>query len=89
MDSLLLNSTWILTDLSPCSKTFDCKWVFRRKYSTDGSLLTFKIRLVAKGFKEKEWIDYLETYAPVARITSISVLLSLASLYNLMLRRLS
>ena len=42
-----------------------------------GSLLTFKVRLVAKGFKQKEGIDYFGTYAPVARITFIRVLMSL------------
>ncbi len=65
------------------SKPIGCKWVFRRKYSTDGSIQTFKARLVAKSFKQKEGIDYFDTYAPVARITSIRVLLSLASIYNL------
>ncbi|XP_075088615.1 uncharacterized protein LOC142170623 [Nicotiana tabacum] len=60
-----------------------CKWVFRRKYNTYGSVQTFKARLVAKGFTQKEGIDYFDTYAPVARITSIRVLLSLASIYDL------
>jgi hypothetical protein len=37
MDSILSNNTWILVDLSLGSKTIGCKWVFRKKYSTDGS----------------------------------------------------
>ena len=70
-------------DLPPGSRPIGCKWVFRRKYHTDGSLQTFKARLVAKGFKQKEGIDYFDTYAPVARITSIRILFALASIYDL------
>ena len=71
MDSLLSNGTWVLVDLPSDTKPIGCKWVFRRKYNTNGSLQTFKAKLVAKGFKQKECINYFDTYAPVARITSI------------------
>jgi hypothetical protein len=83
MDSILSNNTWILVDLPHGSKPIGCKWVFRRKYNTDGSLQTFKSRLVVKGFKQKEGIDYFDTYASVARITSIRVLMALASIFDL------
>lgn len=46
-------------------------------------LQTFKARLIAKGFKQKECINYFDTYAPVARITSIRMLRALASIFNL------
>jgi hypothetical protein len=81
MDSILSNNTWVLVDLPPSSNTIGCKWVFRRKYRTDGTIQTFKARLVAKGFRQREGIDYFDTYAPVARITSIRVLIALASIY--------
>ena len=54
MDSIMSNNTWILVDLPPGSKPITSKWVFRRKYNTDGSIQTFKARLVAKGFRQKE-----------------------------------
>ena len=88
MDSLFSNGTWILVDLPKGSRPIGCKWVFRRKYNTDGSLQTFKARLVAKGFKQKEGIDYFDTYAPVARITSIRVLFALASTYKLYIHQM-
>jgi hypothetical protein len=83
IDSILSNNTWILIDLPLGSKPIGCKWVFRRKYNTDGSLQTFKAKLVANGFRQKEGIYYFDTYAPVARIASIRVLLALASIFNL------
>ena len=88
MDSLLCNNTWKIVDLPPGSKAIGCKWVFRRKYNTNGSIQTFKARLVAKGFRQKEGIDYFDTYAPVARITSIRVLLSLSSIYDLFVHQM-
>ena len=51
MDSILSNNTWVLVDLPPSSNTIGCKWVSRRKYRTDESIQTFKVRLVAKGFR--------------------------------------
>ncbi|KAH9681085.1 hypothetical protein KPL71_026816 [Citrus sinensis] len=83
MDSIMSNQTWVLVDLPPGSKPISSKWVFRRKYNSDGSLQTFKARLVAKGFKKRNGIDYFDTYAPVARLTSIRVLFAIASLNNL------
>jgi hypothetical protein len=88
MDSILSNNTWVLVDLPPGSNTIGCKWVFRRKYRTDGTIQTFKARLVAKGFRQREGIDYFDTYAPVARITSIRVLIALASIYKLVVHQM-
>ncbi|RVX02552.1 Retrovirus-related Pol polyprotein from transposon TNT 1-94 [Vitis vinifera] len=72
----------------PRSKPIGCKWVFRRKYHTDGMIQTFKARLVAKGFKQREGIDYFDTYAPVARTTSIRILFALTSIHNLFVHQM-
>ena len=83
IDSLLSNGTWVLVDPPPNSKPIGCKWIFRIK---DGNL--FKARLVVKGFWQKEGVDYFDTYAPVARITSIRLLFALASIYNLCIHQM-
>jgi len=79
----LSNNTWVLVDLPLGSKPIWYKWVFRRKYNTDGSIQTLKARLVVKDFTQKEGVYYFDTYSPVARITSIRVLFALASIYKL------
>ena len=50
MDSIMSNHTLELVNLPPGSKPIGCKWVFRRKYNSDGTLNTYKARLVVKGF---------------------------------------
>ena len=49
---------------------------------------TFNARLVAKGFKQREGVDYFDIYAPVARITLIRILFALASIHNLFVHQM-
>ncbi|KAK4384248.1 Retrovirus-related Pol polyprotein from transposon RE2 [Sesamum angolense] len=62
-----------------------CKWIFKKKLKSDGSIVKFKARLVAKDFKQKEGIDYFDTYSLVARLTTIRVLIALVLVYNLLI----
>jgi hypothetical protein len=55
------------------------KWIFKIKHATDGSIDKYTTRFVAHGFSQKEGIDYEETFAPVARYTSIRTIIALAA----------
>ena len=80
MQALKKNGTWEIVELARDKKTVGCKWVFTIKYQADGSIDRYKARLVAKGFTQTYKIDYQETFAPVAKVNSIQVLLSLAAI---------
>ncbi|XP_071738640.1 uncharacterized mitochondrial protein AtMg00820-like [Rutidosis leptorrhynchoides] len=83
MSSILENNTWVLTDLPPGCKPLGNKWIFKNKMKVGGIIDKFKARLVIQGFKQKEGIDYFDTYAHVSRITTIRLLIALAAMYDL------
>ena len=54
----------------------------------DGTIDKYKARLVIKGFRQKEGLDYFDTYSPVTRITSIRLLIALATVYDLQIHQM-
>ena len=55
---------------------------YKRMIRADGQVETFKARLVAKEFKQRQWIDFDETFSPVALLKSIRILLAIAAYYD-------
>ena len=79
LQALERTHTWDLVD-PPSNKTLvQCKWVYKIKTHSDGSIEWYKAHLVAKGFTQEYGIDYEETFALVARITSVHTLLAIAA----------
>jgi hypothetical protein len=65
------NHTWELIELPPKIKPIGYKWIFKRKLKPDGTIDKYKARLVAKDYRQKQNVDYFDTYSPVTRIASI------------------
>ncbi|GJV83845.1 retrovirus-related pol polyprotein from transposon TNT 1-94 [Tanacetum coccineum] len=78
LNQFVANDVWDLVPL-PMSQTFiGTKWDFKNKLDENGIVSRNKARLVAQGYNQQEGIDYDETYAPVARLESIRILLAIA-----------
>ena len=88
IDSIQKNNTWTLIDLPKGAKPIGCKWIFKKKYHPNRSIEKYKARLVAKGFSQKPNIDYFDTFTPVTKISSIRVLLALASIHRLVIHQM-
>lgn len=79
ISSIVKNDTWTLCKLPQNRKCIGCKWIYKIKKNSDGSVERYKGRLVARGFTQKYGIDYEETFSPVARQETIWMVLSLAA----------
>ena len=82
IDSIEKNKTWVLTDLPTGHKAIDLKWVFKEKNDTNGETIKYKARLVTKGYVQRYGIDFEKLFAPVIRLETIRLLLTLATKKN-------
>jgi hypothetical protein len=81
-ESILKNDVWEVVPRPLGKSIVISKWLYKIKHATDDSVEKFKARFVARGFSQKEGIDYDEIFAPVARYTSIRIIISLASFFD-------
>lgn len=86
-EALIRNGTWSLVSLPADRKLIGCKWVYRIKRHSDGSVQKYKSRLVAKGFDQEPDFDFNETFSPVVKPATIRILLSLAITRGWVLRQ--
>ena len=79
LNSLKQRETWEVVDMVDGVNVVDSKWVFKTKLCADGTVERHKARLVARGFTQSHGLDYDETFAPVAQLRSLRLLLAIAT----------
>jgi hypothetical protein len=77
--STMKNDVWDIVPRLEGKSVVTSKWIYKIKHTADGSIEKYKARFVARGFSQKEGVDYMETFALVSMYTSIRVVISLAS----------
>jgi hypothetical protein len=80
--SILKNDVWEVVPRPHGKSMVTFKWLYKIKHAADGSVEKFKARFMACGFSQKEGIDYDKIFAPVARYTSIRIIISLTSVFD-------
>jgi len=80
LNQFIRNNVWVLVPRSHDMNVIGTKWVFRNKLDEQGTIIKNKARMVAKGYNQEEGIDFDETYAPVARLEAVRLLLAYACL---------
>jgi len=89
MSSLYKNDTWELTEFSKGKKAIGCKWLYAKKQgSLKDDTVCYKVRLVAKGYAQREGIDYNKVFSLVVKYSSVRILLALVAQYEFELDRL-
>jgi hypothetical protein len=86
--ALQQQATWSLVPLPASKNVVGCKWVYKLKHHSDGSIARYKARLVAKGFHQQYGVDFDETFSPVIKPPTVRLILSLAVSLHWPLRQL-
>ena len=86
--ALQKQQTWSLVPAPPNVNLVGCKWVYKLKLNSDGSISRYKARLVAKGFHQQAGIDFYETFSPVIKPATVRIVIAIAVSCNWSLRQL-
>ena len=78
-DSIMKKQVWEVVSRPQGKKVVGSRWIYKVKHAANRSVEKYKARFMAKGFSQKEGIDYEETFAPIARYSSIWTIISLAA----------
>ena len=88
MTSMSQNKVWSLVDLSDGCRPIRCKWVFKTKRDAKGQVDRYKAILVAKGYNQREGIDFKETFSPWSTKDSIGIIMAIVAHFDLELHKM-
>ena len=71
------NDTWVLVPCPTNHNVVGCRWIFKTKLRSNGSIERHKARLVAQGFSEIHGLDFGDTFSPIVRLAIVRIILSL------------
>ncbi|XP_071694856.1 uncharacterized mitochondrial protein AtMg00820-like [Rutidosis leptorrhynchoides] len=77
MEALNGNNTWTLTEILMVRKPVGCKWVYKIKYESNGEIERYKAKIDAKGYSQREGIDYEKTLFLVVKMITVRCILNL------------
>ena len=83
MRSMYENKVWTLIDLPNDRRAIEIKWIFKRKTDADSSVTIYKARIVAKGFRQVQGVDYDESFSLVSMLKSVRIMLAIAAFYEI------
>src|SRR4051812_25658277 len=81
--SMYENKVWTLVDLPDVRQAIEIKWIFKRKTGVDSSVTIYKARIVAKGFRQVQGVDYDESFSLVSMLKSVRIMLAIAAFYDI------
>ena len=82
MDSMNVDQVWTSVDPLKQIKPIGYKLIFKMKTNLEGNVITYKVRFVAKGYHQRQGVDYDETFSPIAMLKSIRILIALIAHYD-------
>ena len=74
---------WTLVDLPDDRRPIENKWIFKKKTDADGNVTVYKARLVVKGFRQVQGVDYDEIFSVVTMLKSVRIMLAIATFYEI------
>ena len=83
MTSMYENKVWTLIGLPNDRRAIEIKWIFKRKTDADSSVTIYKARIVAKGFRQVQGVDYDESFSLVSMLKSVRIMLAIAAFYEI------
>ena len=85
--TLQRQQTWFLVPAKPGVNLVGCKWIYKLKLNSDGTIARYKARLVTKGFHQRAGIDYTNTFSPIVKLATVRLILSIVVSFRWPLRQ--